>query len=319
MDAIVKWLLDEKNPSVRYRTMVEFLDLPMDDVEVIKAKDAVLQSKNVKNILNKIDEKGHFPHLPKYYGNFTTFTFLEALSELGLKKDDKNINEIVDWILTPGVDKYEHFIQKEFQNEQAYLLDESNIGSCRQVQFLSTLVKMGFLEDSRVEKLIEAFIGKSKFDGGYLCKWKKSHFSGQLPKSCYRATVQALKLYAELPIVYRERVEYEKLIDYFISRKIIFSKIKQDSIIANTESAFYASGASEIFLLAYSMSRLGLGNIPEMRTLWDILETKRDIEGCVILEQKEKSKKTIIMEDIGMPNKWLTLYMMLSYKYSNRT
>ena len=80
-------------------------------------------------------------------------------------------------ILTPGEEKHEYFMQKEYQNEHAYLLDESNIGSCRQVEFLCVLVRMGFLVDKRVERLIDAFIEKSRFDGGYLCKWKKSHFS----------------------------------------------------------------------------------------------------------------------------------------------
>ena len=267
MNENVKWLLEEKNPSVRYRTMVELLDMREDSDEVIKAKKAVLQCKNVKSIFDKLDENGHFPHLPKYYGNFTTFSYLEALSELGLKKDDEHINKIVDWILTHGEDRYEHFMQKEFQNEHAYLLDESNIGSCKQVLFLSTLIKMGFLEDNRIERLIEAFIEKSRFDGGYLCKWKKSHFSGQVPKSCYRATVPALKLYSVLPESYRDREEYKKLIDYFISRNVINSKVNPKDIIVKTESGFYASGTSEIFTLAYSMSRLGYGNIPEMKDL----------------------------------------------------
>lgn len=105
-------LLEEKEPSIRYRTLIELLSKPENDFEVIEAKEKVLRSKNFCRLFSRLDERGLFPHLSKHYGNFTTFTYLTALSELGLKKDDPHINEIVDWILTPGEDKREHFIQK---------------------------------------------------------------------------------------------------------------------------------------------------------------------------------------------------------------
>lgn len=312
----VRWLLEEKDPSIRYRTLVELLDKSYDEENVLKAKEEVINSKNVSRIFSKLDENHLFPHIPKYYGNFTTFNFLGALSEMGLKKDDVNINRIVDWILTPGEDKQEHFIQKEFQNEHAYLLDESNIGSCKQVEFLATLVRMGFLTDSRVERLVEAFIEKSRFDGGYLCKWKKSHFQGQVPKSCYSTTVNALKLYSVLPDSYRDRNEYQKLLDYFIGRKMLYSKVNPNDIIASIQSGFYATGTSTIYTLAYAMSKLGYGNIPEMNEIWSVIENKKDSDERIILEHTE-SKKTIMMDSIGKPNKWLTFYIMLSNKYKN--
>ena len=129
MENLINWLLEEKEPSVKYRTLTELLGKTETDPEVSEAKVAVLQSKNVNRLFDRLDDRELFPHISKYYGNFTTFNYLYALAELGLKKGDPHIDDIVDWILIPGEDKHEHFVQKEFQNEHAYLLDESNLGS----------------------------------------------------------------------------------------------------------------------------------------------------------------------------------------------
>jgi len=51
--------------------------------------------------------------------------------------------------------------------DYAYLLDENNLGSCRQVSFLSTLVRLRYLDDPRVKRMIEVYIEKGRFDGGY--------------------------------------------------------------------------------------------------------------------------------------------------------
>lgn len=313
MENLINWLLEEKEPSVKYRTLTELLGKTETDPEVSEAKVAVLQSKNVNRLFDRLDDRELFPHISKYYGNFTTFNYLYALAELGLKKGDPHIDDIVDWILIPGEDKHEHFVQKEFQNEHAYLLDESNLGSCRQTDFLGTLLRLGFGDDERVKKLIDAFIEKNRFDGGYLCKWKKSRHKGQTPKSCVGTTVNALRVFSYLPEEYRNTDAYKNTLEYFVSRNMIHSKINSDEIICSTNAFYNGCGMSHAFVLADAMSRLGRGNIPEMDEVWAILESKRDTEGKVILEATD-TKKTLIMDGVGKPNKYLTLNLLLSYR-----
>jgi hypothetical protein len=178
---IIDWLLDEKEPSIRYRTLTELLDYQKDSAEVMLSKERVSSCKNVERIFSRRGDNGLFPHKPEYYGAATTFNYLTSLVELGITKDDKRIWPIVDWILTPGNDKLEHFLQKEI--EDSYILAEDNLGNCRQAGFLSTLVKLGYLDEPRVKRLIDVFVDKGRFDGGYLCKWKKSRHIGQEAKS----------------------------------------------------------------------------------------------------------------------------------------
>ena len=309
---VLQWLLEEKEPSIRYRTLTELLAYPDSSGEVVSAKKAVAACKNVERIFARADGRGLFPHKPEYYGNWTTFIYLTALAELGLTGEDPRVWPIVDWILTPGGDKLEHFVQKEF--DYAYILDEANLGACRQSAFLSTLVRLGYLDDPRVQWLIEVFVDKCRFDGGYLCKWKKSRHKGQEPKSCYIAAVPALQLYSVLPESYRGGQKYDDLLNYFISRSMIYSKTEPGKIIADTRLALFDGGLSHVLAIAQAMCKLGLGSIPEMRGVWDILKTKPQIGGKYILEAAS-AKKAILMDKPGQPNKWVTFYMCLFEKY----
>jgi hypothetical protein len=308
---IMNWLLEENEPSIRYRTLTELLNRSNDDADVVSAKEKVVVCKNVERIFTRSDERGLFPHKPEYYGNWTTFNYMTILAELGITGDDPRIWPIVDWILTPGDDKREYFAQKEFG--YAYILDEENLGSCGQVKFLSTLVRLGYLDEPRVKRMIEVFIDKGRFDGGYLCKWKKSKHKGQEPKSCYTATVPALFLYSVLPESYRSGKKYDALINYFTSRDMIYSKTEAGKIIADTGLGLFDGGMSHILTIAYAMCRLGLANIPQMKSVWDILDGKPQTDGKYILEAAN-NKKAILMDKQGQPNKWLTFYMTMFQK-----
>ena len=309
-DSVINWLLEEKEPSIRYRTLTELLDYPNDHADAITAKEKVVNCKNVERIFSRCDERGLFPHKPEYYGNATTFVHLNALAELGITKDDPRIWPIVDWILTPGDDNREYLLHGQY----AYILDEDILGGCRQVSFLSTLVRFGYLDDPRVRRLIDVFIDKGRFDGGYLCKGRKSSHAGQKAKSCYRATVPALLLYAELPAGYRSGKHYDALIEYFTSREMIYSKIEPEKIIAETRIGLFDGGLSHLLAIAYSMSKIGLGSIPQMNGVWEILRNKPQIDGKNILEVAN-SKKAILMDKPGQPNRWVTFYMNLFEKY----
>jgi len=199
----------------------------------------------------------------------------------------------------------------------AYILDEANLGSCGQVKFLSTLVRLGYFDDPRVKRMIDVVVDKGRFDGGYLCKWKKSRHKGQEPKSCYAATVPALYLYSVLPDSYRSGVKYDALINYFTSRKMIYSKVEPGKIIVDTRLALFDGSLSHLLMIAYSMCKLGFDNISQMNYVWEILKNKPQIDGRYILEATN-TKKAILMDKTGQPNKWITFYMLLMEKERNR-
>ncbi len=314
MATLMQWLLEENEPSIRYRTMVELLDVPEDSLEAFLARQQILKSGNIAWLAARLDCRGVVPHVPKYYGNFTTFRYLYALSELGLRKDDPYVNRLVDWIFYPTEEKREYFIQPEFQDEHAYLLDESNLGSCNQIDFLGTLLRLGYLQDARVQRLLHVFLEKCRFDGGYLCKWQKSRHEGQIPKSCYTASVNALRVFSYLPEEYRRTEAFRGLLEYFTSRNMLYSKTEPRKMLCSTVAMYNGCGYSHLFVIADAMSRMGLGNIPEMSEVWELLHAKKAREGRIFLEATD-GKDTIHMPRVGTPNKYLTLKWRVCLKH----
>ena len=70
-------------------------------------------------------------------------------------------------------------------------------------------------------------------------------------------------------------LKYNNLIDYFICRDMIYSKTGPNKIIADTRIGLFDGGMSHILTIMYSMCRLGLGNIPQIKSVWDILDSKQ--------------------------------------------
>ncbi len=313
MPGFTSWLLDPADPCIRYRTMTELLGVSPGSMEAFLARREMLASKNVTRLFARLDGRGVFPHVPKYYGNYTTFRYLYALSELGLRKDDPHINKLVDWILYPSEEKREIFLRPELRDEHAYLMDESNLGSCHQIDFLGTLLRLGYYDDPRVQRYLTVFLEKCRFDGGYLCKWQKGNHRDRMPKSCYTASVNALRVFSYLPREYLQTDAFKHLLAYFTSRRMLYSRAEPNKMIASTLAMYNGCGYSHLFVIGDAMSRMGLGQIPEMEEAWALLRSKVSSHGRVVLEATD-GKDTIHTTRVGMANKYLTLKWRICLK-----
>ena len=61
------WLLEKNNPSVRYFTLIDILDYPITNSEVIEAKNDIMQGKLVSRILSKQNEQGYWEKPKNFY------------------------------------------------------------------------------------------------------------------------------------------------------------------------------------------------------------------------------------------------------------
>ncbi len=64
------------------------------------------------------------------------------------------------------------------------------------------------------------------------------------------------------------------------------------------------------------MRRLGLGDIPEMSTAWEMVNSKVTVDGKYPLEYCE-TKKAILMDKMGEPNKWVTFYIEMAKRFNS--
>jgi hypothetical protein len=90
-DAVLDWLLESENPSVRYRALTELLGVPQDDPDVRQVRAAIINSKPVLKIFAKMHPDGYWLHRGvgagvSYAMSSSTHFVLSYLAELGLNR-----------------------------------------------------------------------------------------------------------------------------------------------------------------------------------------------------------------------------------------
>lgn len=299
-ESVINWLLEDENPSIKYRTLVELIGKSKEEPELQALKNKIINRKEVSRIFLKLDSNGLWPHTKNNFGSFTTTYYLMALAELGMDRSDERITKIVEWYIPYLEENEEHLCAFDPLT-------------------LRSLVMLGFHTDKRVKSLINRYINKSRFDGGFLCIWKRNKYKGQnkLPKSCIQISGKTLLLFAALPEEYRSADSCKKLINYFLRRNVMYSMNDMNKIIINTKNYFpLIVPQISLYHYLYALSKLGYGDCEELNNVWSLIETKKDSSGKLLLE-KTSTKNIFHVGKIGQPNKWITLYTYLAYKFRN--
>ena len=299
-NVVIDWLLEDADIAVKYRTLVDVLDKTANDPEVRAAHRAVQSSPEVIRIFSKRNQNGLWPHTPKNFASYTTTYYLMALAEQGLDKNDERISRIVTWYLK-------------------YLETNKDVYCAFMPVTLRALAMLGYGNDKKIKPLIDAYIKTIRFDGGYLCDWKRNKYKGtdRLPKSCFNISAQTLLLYAYLSPSQQSSPACKKLVEYFFKRRVLYKNDDPHKIIVTTKSSFpvYMPVIS-LYHILYALSVLGYGRRKELSDAWSLLKSKQDRQGKYALE-KTPSKKIFSVGKINEPNKWVTFYICLAEKYKN--
>ena len=89
----IEWLL-ESNPWTRYRTLIDLLDKPETDIEVMDAKKQLLENEQINNLV--LESSKWFPVLPKRHDDAKMSHYkLRMLADFGLTSDDRLIKDII--------------------------------------------------------------------------------------------------------------------------------------------------------------------------------------------------------------------------------
>lgn len=284
---VINWLLEDETPEIKYRTMVELLDMPKDDISVKKAYEKLIKSDVVTNIMAKFQ-------LDKKWDDYNCFS---ALAEFGLTKHDVQIDKYVERIIT---------------NTGFKML-------CGEGLLLRNLVSLGYYNNPLVKEEIQKAFSVQKSDGGFGCISKSKKINDpKLPhKSCIRITASYLLLAAELKKIDVALPQNSALVDYFINRNVIYRHDDNTRfVVKEMGGTFYPLDPVKIGLqnLLYGLAVLDAANKPGYTEARNILESKKDDEGRYILD-KALSKPYFKIGKPGKPNKWITLYALLADKY----
>jgi len=311
---VLDWLLEAENPSVRYRTLTELLDIPSDDPEARQARARIPESKPVRKIFAKMHPDGYWLHRGKgagieYAMASSTHFVLAYLAELGLDRQDERIAHVVE--------RYLSLTEPDVPNPQIWQMppDYANHQSCLYAYNLRTFVMLGYHDAPRIQERIAVLLADERHDGGYLCD--RPSFKATT-KSCIRGSLKALMAFAVLPELW-DTLRCRQLVDYFLRRRVLYrtrqpEKLVRDELVR--VSFPFVIGGSLLEPL-YALSRMGCGQDERLQSAWNILESKRDENGRYILDWKPKT--LLNPGDEGQPNKWATLYACLAAKYREQT
>lgn len=307
---VLDWLLEEENPSVRYRTLTELLDIPADDLDVKHTKTHILQSKPIQRIFAKMHPDGYWLHRGKgagieYAMSSSTHFVLAYLAELGLDRQDERVAR--------AVERYLSLKELDVPNPNLWQVppDTRNHQSCLYAYNLRTFVMFGYHDDPRIQARIAVLLTDERFDGGYLCD--RPSFSAKT-KSCIRGSTKALMAFAVLPELWKTP-RCRQLVDYFLRRRLLYrtrqpEKLVRDELV-RTIFPFVIGGS--LLGPLYALSRMGYGQDERLQSAWDILDGKRDEAGRYILDWHPST--LFDPGEKGQPNKWATFYACLSHKY----
>jgi hypothetical protein len=200
-EKVIEWLLQSKNPSIRYRTQRDLIGIPPDG----NLRKEIEASRPVQKIFSKMHPDGYWLHRNvgdgiDYAMSSSTHFVLSYLAELGMDKSNAIVNK--------AVNRYLNLPEADYQTKQ----------SCLYAHNLRTFILMGYQDDERIGKRIETLVENVRHDGGYLCVRK--NFT-EKTKSCIRGTVKALMAYAEISELWGHE-SCQRNVQYFLNRKVYF-------------------------------------------------------------------------------------------------
>lgn len=291
MENIINWLLEDNTPQIKYRTMLELQGRGKDDIEVKRAYKNLLDSNELKFVMDKFKMKSKWEHL----------NALLILTEYGLTRNDVFIDEYVEEIIK-----------------------KINLSmKCAKILLLRNLVSLGYYNHPWVKEQIQISFSTIREDGTARCldKTKKKNDSRLSDMGCYRQTTTYLLLASELKKIGITLPQFGEIVNFYKNHNVLYHTDEDEKIIikemANT---FFPIDHVHIGIQAimYGLSVLGAENHDTCQRAWKILHSYKNKEGKYYLSDSF-SEPYFNVGKVGQSNKWITLYVMLSEKYSTQT
>ena len=310
----VDWLLEDSNPSVRYLTLTTILDRKESHAEVRRAKADIMRTGMVPKILGRQTQgswngPGRF-YRDKYKG---TVWQLILLAEHEADGGNKQIEAACEHILRVSQDPESHgFSYDQRGGGQGGL--PGGVIPCLTGNMIWSLLKLGFLEDERVQKGIAWITTYQRFDDGAARApkgWPYDRYEMCWGKhSCHLGVVKALKALSAIPAPHRNRDVKKTLsnaCEYLLAHHIYkrshdLARISKPGWLRLQFPLMYQTDILEIADLL-----VGLGiRDDRMEDALSLIAAKQNEKGQWILESTLNGKFWASIEKKGMPSKWIT-------------
>ena len=310
------WLLEKDNPSVRYFTLTEILDKPEDDRDVEEAKDEIMKSGVVPEILARQSDEGYWDAPKKFYTAKYKGTVwqLMILAELGAHGGDERITKACEFILENSQDHESGGFSMAVSARMGGGR-HSEVVPCLTGNMVWSLIRFGYLEDPRVKRGIDWVTTYQRFDDGienpprgwpydrYEICWGKH--------TCHMGVVKALKALAEIPPDKRSadvKNMIERGVEYMLAHHIHkrshdLTRVSKPGWLRFGFPLMYQTDALETLAI---LTKLGYRD-KRMQEAIDLVISKHDNQGRWKLQNTYNGRFQVDIEQKGKPSKWITL------------
>lgn len=315
-DNIVEWLLEENNPSVRFFTLTSLLGKSLDDPKVSEAKKSIMEKGMVPKILSSQNDDGSWGIPERFYSDKysgTVWTLL-ILAEMAANPADPRIRKACEFILEQSRDP-ESGGFSHIRSTKTLTGITSGVIPCLTGNMVYSLIKLGYLNDERVQKAIAWICRYQRADDGeektptekiyerYKVCWGRH--------SCHMGVAKTLKALAAIPEDERNSEISDKLsqfFEYFLKHHIYKKSHNLDAV---SKPGWLKFG----FPLMYQTDVLEMLGIfadlkirdPRLEDAIGIVESKKTKDGLWMMENSNNGKMIVSVEKKGKPSKWITL------------
>jgi hypothetical protein len=313
-DQVVRWLLNEDQPSIRYLTLRELLGKTQNDSEVKHAKENITQVGWAKDILERQAPDGYWVRErslfePKYTA---TFWMILVLSDLGLTKEDPRVDKAAQLWMNRSQTKDGGFEDYNCNAKEGHLCITANTARA--------LVKFGYEDHPKVRSAFRWLVENQAEKGGWSC-W---NFGGRQAGRDLDSwePLSAFAVYPTQKWTRRMKLAVERAAEFYLERELhILPKGERygpwyrfhypnhyyyDLLVGL--NVMTALGYSDDKRISFALSLLKKKRRPDGR--WNLDAINPDPESSQASWDKKHPKKASIpfaLETPGKPSKMITL------------
>ena len=315
------WLLEEDNPSVRYHTLINILDKPHDNPEVIESKNKIMEIGVVPKILSKQEAGGYWGIPENFYlrGKYNGTSWqLVILAELGADIKDERIKKACEFIFKNSQDPESGGFA--YMSNEGGKGDHEKVLPCLTANMVWSLTRLGYKDDERLQSAIEWLLKYQRFDDEPKAphKWPyKGWKRCWEERTCHSIIVKSLKAFAEID-KNKRTPQMENYIEKGAEHMLNHHIHQRNQPPAQGRFKWLEFG----FPLMWNIDALEVLGIltklsysdERMQEAMDIMISKQNDEGKWILENTFNGRFQASLERKGKPSKWITLNALRTLK-----
>jgi len=313
------WLLAEGAPWVRYRTLVDLLDRPLDDPEVTAARQAMQEHPAMQEL---VAEAAGWPGYPLKRHNDAKHPLhkLAILADFGLQADDPGMDKVIAAVMahqsTEGAFQTLTQVPKAYggsgQAAWTWML-------CDAPTILYALLSFGLREHEAMQRAIEHVISFIR-DNGWPCAVSpdlgKFRGPGRKADPCPYVNLIVLKALAQVPELQDSPAAHtgaEMLLGHWerqAGRKIYMFGIGTDFRKLKYPFIWYDILHVTDVLSGFPFARQD----PRLREMAEVILSKQDDRGCFTPQSVWRASKGWEFGQKKAPSPWITLLALRMIK-----